>query len=69
MDGYWTVEEAAAEVGVSPGHIRKLCAAGAITCHRIGRRTWLVERASALGFKATPQPKGYPRGKPRTKEE
>jgi len=65
MDGYWTVEEAAAEVGVSSGHIRKLCAARTIICHRVGRRAWLVERTSALLFKQTAQPKGYPRGRPR----
>ncbi|MFD7064396.1 helix-turn-helix domain-containing protein [Streptomyces sp. NPDC059906] len=40
------VDEAATLLGRSPRTVRRLAAAGTIPAHRIGARTWAIDRAS-----------------------
>jgi len=38
-----TVTEAARLMGVSPGHVRRLCRTGALRARRFGARMWWIE--------------------------
>ena len=38
-----TVTEAARLMGLSRGHVRRLCRRGAIRCRRFGERMWLID--------------------------
>lgn len=49
---YVTVAQAASRVGVTPGTIRKRCAAGELTCRRVGGR-WEVEESQLPVVAAT----------------
>lgn len=43
---YWTPDELAGRLGVTPNLVRKMCAAGQLEARRVGKRLWRIpERA------------------------
>jgi excisionase family DNA binding protein len=47
-----TVTEAARLMGVSPGHVRRLCRAGVLRARRFGERMWWIEADSVTERRA-----------------
>ena len=66
--GFVDAKEAARIKGVSVSTIARWCAAGAVTCVKVGK-TWLVEESALKAFeqpKRGPKPK---RGRPPERKE
>jgi excisionase family DNA binding protein len=58
-----TTAAAAARLGITPGRIRQLIAAGQLAATRHGR-DWLIQEEALAAVAQRPGP-GYPKGRPR----
>jgi excisionase family DNA binding protein len=55
--------EAAALVGVSPAHMRRMLAGGKVRGVKFGQRNWMIARADLEGVGRLRKPKGKKEGK------
>jgi excisionase family DNA binding protein len=47
LDNIIGVEEAAKILGLSPGTVKNMCAAGKLECKKIGK-TWIIDKTELL---------------------
>lgn len=58
---YLTVKQASELTGLHPRYVRRLCAAGKLSCVRAGRM-FLVSRKAASAYQRDPYGRGRPKG-------
>lgn len=56
-----TTKQAATELGIQPGSVKKLCQRGVLKAERIGR-DWLVEQSEIERYKTERRRPGKPKG-------
>ncbi len=54
---YLTTAEAAALIGISPAHLRRLLLAGKVRGVKFGQRSWMIARADLEGVGRLRKPK------------
>jgi len=67
MDGYISIKDLAARMGVTPSRLRHMAHAGRLKAEKVGR-DWLVAETEAVRFAALERKTGRPRRRP-TQEE
>lgn len=65
MDELLTVEQAAKELQMHPGAVRRAILAGRVKATRIGARLLVLTRAEVERYRAEPRQRGWPKGRPR----
>lgn len=61
-----TTTQAATELGIQPGSVKKLCQRGVLKAERIGR-DWLVEKIELERYKEARRGRGRPKNESQTK--
>ena len=62
LDNKWyTIDEAAEEIGCTPSYVRYLLRESHVDGKKIGPRMWLVDVKSAKTYAKTPKKTGRPR--------
>lgn len=56
-NNYLTTKEAAALIGISPAHLRRLLVAGKVRGVKFGARNWMIARADLEGVGRQRKPK------------
>jgi len=60
---FLTVEQVAAQVGITGARVRQLLAGGGLAGRKFGRHVWLIPSSEVARFKRLPVPnRGRPRG-------